>query len=212
MNIFQNLKKYNKNKNGNIIIKYIVTDENYTKKEINSFIDLICDHDLINCNFEISTDYKSEKLTLEKAFSLVHFFNKLKEKGAKFVHFDDHVRKRLYKTLRDSLSLDDLKNNNIFKNIIKYFDRKIIIWGTGRYADELIENSFLFKKAEIDFFVDNNNSKKKKFFSKKVCQPSEIVNSKNPILIASSTYFHEIYNNIVKLGVSKNRIINTLVI
>lgn len=211
LNIFENLKKYNSNKNGNIIIKYIITDENFHKNEINSFIDLICKYELINCNFEISTDYKNEKLSLEKAYSLVHFFNELKIKGAKFVHFDDHVRKRLYKTLRDQLNFQDLKNNKIFHDILQYFDKKIIIWGTGRYADELIENSFLFKKAKIDFFVDNN-LKKKKFFSKKVLNPIEAIKSENPILIASSTYFHEIYDNLLKLGVNKNRIINTLVI
>ena len=84
--------------------------------------------------------------------------------------------------------------------------------GTGRYAEELIANSFLFKKAKIDFFVDNNVKQKKKFLSKNVFQPEQILKSANPILIASSTYFHEIYNDIIKLGVNKRRIINTLII
>ena len=212
LNIFKNLKKYNKNKSGNIIIKYIVTDENYNKPEIDSFINMIVEYDLMNCNFEISTDYKGEKLSLEKALSLVYFFNKLHEAKATFVHFDDHVRKRLYKVLHEKLSVSDLQNNIIFKNILKYFDSKIIVWGTGRYAEELIANSFLFKKAKIDFFVDNKVKQKKKFLSKNVFQPEQILKSANPILIASSTYFHEIYNDIIKLGVNKRRIINTLII
>ena len=173
---------------------------------------MIVEYDLMNCNFEISTDYKGEKLSLEKALSLVYFFNKLHEAKATFVHFDDHVRKRLYKVLHEKLSVSDLQNNIIFKNILKYFDSKIIVWGTGRYAEELIANSFLFKKAKIDFFVDNKVKQKKKFLSKNVFQPEQILKSANPILIASSTYFHEIYNDIIKLGVNKRRIINTLII
>ena len=212
LNIFKNLKKYNSQKSGNIIIKYIVTDDNYTENEVDSFVSLIKKYDLLNCNFEISTDYKGEELNLKKALSLVYFFNKLHETGATFVHFDDHVRKRLYKILHQKLSMADLEKNNIFNNIKKYFDAKIIVWGTGRYADELISNSFLFKKAKIDFFVDKHNKDKKKFLSKDVMSPQQLINSTNPILIASSTYWHEIYKNILKLGVNKSRIINTLII
>jgi poly(ribitol-phosphate) beta-N-acetylglucosaminyltransferase len=212
LNIFKNLRKYNSKKSGNIIIKYIVTDDNYTENEVDSFVSLIKKYDLLNCNFEISTDYKGEELSLKKALSLVYFFNKLHQTGATFVHFDDHVRKRLYKILHQKLSMADLEKNNIFDNIKKYFNTKIIVWGTGRYADELISNSFLFKKAKIDFFVDKHNKDKKKFLSKDVMSPQQLINSTNPILIASSTYWHEIYENILKLGVNKSRIINTLII
>ena len=155
---------------------------------------------------------RARRLSLKKALSLVYFFNKLHQTGATFVHFDDHVRKRLYKILHQKLSMADLEKNNIFDNIKKYFNTKIIVWGTGRYADELISNSFLFKKAKIDFFVDKHNKDKKKFLSKDVMSPQQLINSTNPILIASSTYWHEIYENILKLGVNKSRIINTLII
>ena len=57
------------------------------------------DYGLTNCNFEISTDYKFENLDLEKSFAIIYFYNKLKDTGCNFVHFDDHVRKRLYNTL-----------------------------------------------------------------------------------------------------------------
>jgi len=60
--------------------------------------------------------------------------------------------------------------------------------------------------------VDKHNKDKKKFLSKDVMSPQQLINSTNPILIASSTYWHEIYKNILKLGVNKSRIINTLII
>ena len=49
-----------------------------TKIEIDSFTNLIIKHNLINCNFEISTDYKFENLDLEKSFSIIYFYNELK--------------------------------------------------------------------------------------------------------------------------------------
>ena len=98
LKIFENLKKYNTNKNGKIIIKYILTNENYNQAEIDAFVNLIIDYQLTNCNFEISTDYKFENLDLEKSYAIIYFYNKLKNSGCDFIHFDDHVRKRLYNT------------------------------------------------------------------------------------------------------------------
>ena len=103
INIFENLQKYNRNKSNYIIIKYILTEENYNNKEIDAFINLLIRFNLVNCNFEISTDYKFENLNIEKAFSIVYFYNTLRKAGAEFIYFDDHVRKRLYRTLKNNI-------------------------------------------------------------------------------------------------------------
>lgn len=210
--IFENLRKYNSNKNGNIIIKYILTSDNYTNNEINAFIDLIKEYDLLNCNFEISTDYKFENLDLDKSLSMVYFYNSLNAAGAKFVHFDDHVRKRLYKFFKKNISLDELEKNEMFVNLKKYFNKDIIVWGTGRYADEIIKNSFLFKKSRVAYYVDGIEKKPNNFINEKVYSPKKILSSDKPILIASSTYWQEIYKKILSLGVDKERVINTLII
>ena len=212
LNIFENLKKYNTKKNGNIIIKYILTSDNYSKNELDSFIKLIKKYDLINCNFEISTDYKFENLDLEKSLSIIYFYNSLNTAGAKFIHFDDHVRKRLFKFFKRNYSSKQLDENDMFDNLRKYFDKDIIVWGTGRYADEIIKNSYLFKKSRVAYFVDGIRKKNNNYVTKKVFSPKKILTSDNPILIASSTYWQEIYKEILDLGVDKKRVINTLVI
>ena len=213
INIFENLQKYNKNKNGNIIIKYILTDDNYSKKEIDSFINLLIRFDLVNCNFEISTDYKFENLNIEKALSIIYFFNAIRKIGAEFIHFDDHVRKRLYQTLQNNIDKIDFEKNNSFKNLRKFFNRDIIVWGTGAYANEIIKNSFLFKKSKVAFFVDSKiNKNDELFLNHHVLKPEKLLSTNNPILIASSTYWQTIYRKILKLGVSKDRVINTLVV
>ena len=75
ISIFENLQKYNQNKNGNIIVKYILTDENYDNTEIDAFIDLLVKYKLTNCNFEISTDYKFENLDIKKSLAIIYFYN-----------------------------------------------------------------------------------------------------------------------------------------
>ena len=86
------------------------------------------------------------------------------------------------------------------------------MWGTGRSAYEIINNSFLFKKSKVDFFVDSLNNKNNNFIAYKIFEPEKILNTNHPILIAFSTYWQEIYRKILKLGVNKSRVINTLVI
>ena len=213
INIFENLKKYNNSKSGNIIIKYILTEENYKNKEIDAFINLLIRFNLVNCNFEISTDYKFENLNIEKAFSIVYFYNTLRKAGAEFIQFDDHVRKRLYRTLKSNIDKIDLEKNNLFENLRKFFDQDIIVWGTGAYANEIIKNSFLFKKSKVAFFVDSKINKSDDFFLNcHVLKPEKLLSTNKPIFIASSTYWQTIYKKILKLGVNKNRVINTLVV
>ena len=213
INIFENLQKYNRNKSNYIIIKYILTEENYNNKEIDAFINLLIRFNLVNCNFEISTDYKFENLNIEKAFSIVYFYNTLRKAGAEFIYFDDHVRKRLYRTLKNNIDKIDLEKNNLFENLREFFDQDIIVWGTGAYANEIIKNSFLFKKSKVAFFVDSKISKSDDLFLNcHVLKPEKLLGTNKPIFIASSTYWQTIYKKVLKLGVNKNRVINTLVI
>ena len=212
LNIFRNLEKYNFNKTGRITIKYILTNENHSENELIEFVNLIKRFKLENCNFEISMDYKSENLDLKKFISIVKFYNLLKNIGAKYINLDDHVVKRLNKFLSIKGNYENVKKTKILKNLEKFFNREVIVWGTGRYAKELKENSIFLKNTKISFFVDDVNKNKNLFVNKKVFSPRKILESDMPILIASSTYWQNIYEKIIKLGVNKDRIINTLIV
>ena len=85
--------------------------------------------------------------------------------------------------------------------------------GTGRYAEETINKSYLFKNSKVFFYVDKNYKDNLSHSVKgKILNPSEIKNYNNPIFIASSTYWHEIYKQIIDMGINKKRVINTMVI
>ena len=72
--------------------------------------------------------------------------------------------------------------------------------------------AFIFKKSKVAFFVNSLNNKNNNFIEDKIFEPKKILNTNHPILIASSTYWQEIYRKMLKLGVNKSRVINTLVI
>lgn len=54
--------------------------------------------------------------------------------------------------------------------------------------------------------------KKNKFIDTEVFNPERILKSNLPIFIASSTYWQDIYRQIIEMGIDKKRVINTLVI
>ena len=152
-------------------------------------------------------------MDLEKSYSIIYFYNKLKNINCEFVHFDDHVRKRLYETLESTLKPNELMENELFINLRKFFNKEIIVWGTGRYAQETINKSYLFKNSKVLFYVDKNFQNDLNHFVKgEIYEPSKIKYYNNPIFIASSTYWQDIYKQILKMGINKNRIINTMVI
>ena len=110
------------------------------------------------CNFEISSDYKFEKLTLNSANNIIYFYNKLQNIKAKSVLLDDHVRKRI----KNALLLDKkISEDKLLKLSSLNPDEKIIIWGTGGYAKATIKNSMILNDKRIAFFVDEKNFQKK---------------------------------------------------
>ena len=111
------------------------------------------------------------------------------------------------------MSPEEINENVLFKNLREFFNKEIIVWGTGRYAEETIDKSYLFKNSKVLFYVDKNFKNNINHSIKgDIFDPSKIKNYNNPIFIASSTYWHEIYKQIMDMGINKNRVINTMVI
>lgn len=77
---------------------------------------------------------------------------------------------------------------------------KFIIWGTGKDANELMqENSFLRK--ETRFFIDNNKKVEPTFLEKRVFAPQEVeLDEQSFIIVATTTYYDEIKEYLLKKG------------
>lgn len=90
--------------------------------------------------------------------------------------------------------------------------KKIVLWGTGRFAKEILSNSCFFEnEIQICCIVDNDFSKWGTiFYEKEVMQPSYLKDIQfDKIVIASEIFFDEIQNTIIeKLHIEKSKIEN----
>ena len=219
--VLTNLKKYYDISNKNTVIKFIFTEYNSTKLEIESFVNDIIKFGLSKGNFLISSNFKDENLTLEQAHLIIYLHSLLIQNGAHTCALDDHVRPRISmmsKKIFEEKTYLNLKSdqiNSTFENInsIKNNLSEIIVWGIGEYANLLLDNSITFSNSNVKFYVDSNPHKQGTLFRKsKVMNPEEIMNHKDPILIASSFWYHDIYDSLISYGVEKSRIYSSSLI
>lgn len=200
--VLQSLKKYHQCGKERITIKYLLLPENCKKDELLAFAEKIEEYGLIGCSFQISTNYKSEQIDKKIAKMSIFLFNELKKHGAKLINFDDHLRPRL-NSIKDSLNI---KNG--------YLDKDVIIWGAGDYAKMMLKESNFFKDRNIRCFVDSSKQKHGKKFERYEIKPPKAVleDEDTYIFIASTIYYREIYNQLLDMGVSEKRIIDSVVI
>ena len=213
--VFSNLSKYYKSAKKNIIIKYILTRKNSDFKNLEGFINKIKEYNLVNCEFQISYDFKEKNIPKKHFYNAVNLYFELKKLSNNNCFFDYHLKPKIQNMLKKSISnkeeeIIELINN--LESIKKLQGNKIIIWGAGDTGRELIKNSFFlkFKKLTIDYFVDKfkfNSTMSNKF---EIKHPENILNNDKPILIASSAYNQEIYNEIISMGIKKERIIDNI--
>jgi len=214
--VLSNLKKYFMEAQKGIVVKYILTDDNFSDLEINSFLDNIKKNNLQNCEFQISSDFTDENISKRKIFSALGLYFGLKKLGVNYCFVDYHLRPRLQDAIKEFILTDDkgfkkvLLNRN--SNELKFENiKKVIIWGAGDTSRNIINDSFILKKynIKIDFIVDSDQ----KMQEKKVCglsvkQPKSVLKSEDPIIIASTSSYKEIQSYLDSIGVAKNRILD----
>ena len=220
--VLSNLKKYSQNsffKNDlclNIIIKFIATDENLNTEEISGFLNYIKVYKLHKCSFQLSSDFKYENLSNLQIENILELYFGLKKLGIKMVFFDYHSAPRIKKGLEIMLNNENISNIYLKPFIKKYKSDKVtnvIVWGAGDTGRLIIKNNFLFRKGifKINHYVDRNKSLVgKKVNGCEVKNISSIRENSNPILIASSAFFDEIYNQIIDLNIDTSRVIDPI--
>lgn len=84
---------------------------------------------------------------------------------------------------------------------------KILIFGTGKCSKEILPNLNL-EQNKIVSYIDNNKLMQGRIINGvKVISPEEIQKIKFDFIIIASEYTEEIYNQLIDLGISTNRII-----
>jgi organic radical activating enzyme len=219
--VLNNLKKYFDASNNNTVIKYIFTETNSNLNDVNGFVKDIRKIGLSKANFLISSNFKDENLTLDQGFFIIYLHSLLTSNGALTCVLDDHVRPRINKISNDLMSANanilnypieiKLAINKIKKT--KENLSEIIVWGIGEYANLLLDKSFTFQDVKVKFFVDSNLHKQGTVFrGLEVFNPNIVKKHDNPILIASSFWYHDICNQLKDLGVDGSRIYSSSLI
>ena len=214
--VLTNLKRYFNKSKGGIIVKYILTDDNYSNSELRSFINKIKEYDLEKCEFQISSDFTSENLSKAQVYSALNLYFNLKKLGTENCFFDYHLRPRIQQAIKSFIINNDREFNKFISN--KHFNQvdfekinKIIIWGAGDTGRNIINDSYILKKynIKIDFFVDKDPIlQNKKINNVDVLKPKSVLDSKSRILIASTNFYEEIKKNLILMGVKDKRILD----
>ena len=88
----------------------------------------------------------------------------------------------------------------------------VVIWGAGKIASDMMENSDFLQHVEIDFIVDSNAGEIQSFNGIDVYSPEYLLNNKSMIIIAASQGYSSILRDFYRIGISKDRIIHGLII
>jgi glycosyltransferase involved in cell wall biosynthesis/sulfatase maturation enzyme AslB (radical SAM superfamily) len=214
--VIRNLQKYANANPAKVTVKYIFTEGNQSLDECRAFVELMRGAGLLQCNFQISHDFKSETIDAAVLVSIIALYGALVAAGSQVVFFDDLLRQRLVGMDSDmeasvrrqlaALGLDDVL-------IEAAGPMDLAIWGAGWQAKYLLANASFFKHAKPAFLVDSTPSKiGSKFMGIAVRDPRELINSDIPVLIAAVQGYPAIYREFISLGLSPSRLITKLVI
>ena len=216
LNVFENLKRYSQINPKYVIIKYIFTDENCDENELIKFVDNCLLYNLDKCNFQISLNFKKEKLDLKILKKVSFLFSILKMNNINKVFVDDHIASRFM-----SLDIEEIKKleryllEHKFKNIILNANeiQDLVLYGAGNIAQELVRKTSFFKNLKNFDIVDSDEEKiGNTFFKKKILSKEILKNDKRKVFIASALFYDEIYDNIVQIKGNENNIITGLIV
>ncbi len=214
--VFQNLEKYSQINSNKITIKYILTDENKSEKELKSFVKTCIKFNLENCAFQISMDYKSSEIELDTIKKISYFIGELKKNHIKKIFCDDHIARR-FKTLNQNqkdqlekyIELKRIKSVMITNQSIK----SINIFGIGEIAENIIyKTKFLDNFDNVDLYDSDIKKIGTKIDKYIIQKPEYIHNNEDKILILTAETYNDIYENLINMKVNENRFVSGLIV
>ena len=211
-----NLKKYIDLNPSRVTVKYIFTEQNTALEEVKSFVNLLNDYGLRECCFQISGDFKTDRIPLDWVVSISAMYGLLKRAGHRIVYLDDLLRQRLCGLHEGDVAsiAGILEKLGLDWTLESCRDHpEVIIWGAGMQAKLLVENTIFFKHVKIAYFVDNTLSKiGTKYLGYEVCSPERLVHCDLPLTIAAVQGYPFIYKELLSLGLLESRVIRGLIL
>ncbi|MFC5303289.1 glycosyltransferase [Azospira restricta] len=215
-NVLATLARYAAASSERVTVKYIFTAQNHSLDEIRDFADLIADHRLTACNFQISSDFKEEAVSPTGALSMIVLYGLLSRAGVQVIFFDDLLRYRLSDILADhEVALRSrLAALGLADTLADPADYPtVVIWGAGWQSRQLLEHASFFKRTSVAFFVDQTAAKiGSTYFGRPVKSPETLQATDEPIIIAAAQGYPAIYRNFLALGLPPERLVRQLIL
>ena len=211
--VLSNLEKYSKIDAKKITIKYILTDFNFSEEELKDFISKIKKHNLENCYFQISIDYKKEEMDLSFVKSIIFLMDLFNKNKVKHYFVDDHILGRIFKLKKIDKDkviqyASELKLNSI---ISPNKESTLNLYGAGQICKDLINNTNITKSFKSFRIYDSDPEKYgKKINGIEISSPENLKNDKDKIYITSAHSYDEILKNIIRIQKTDGYIINGL--
>jgi glycosyltransferase involved in cell wall biosynthesis/pyruvate-formate lyase-activating enzyme len=214
--VLENLRKYAAANAKKVTVKYIFTTGNASLEEIKAFVHLVKKYELLGCNLQISFDFKADHIPIDVLVLMVTLYKLLIEVGCRLVFFDELLRQRLSSFDRATEESFKLKARQAGIHDIladKDLYQSVAIWGAGEQAKLLIEKSIFFKHVHVEYFVDSTPGKiGTKYYNRKILSPEVLMESDIPVVIAAVQNYAPIYQQFLKLGIDKSRLISKLIL
>jgi wyosine [tRNA(Phe)-imidazoG37] synthetase (radical SAM superfamily) len=214
--VLENLKIYSSVDSSKITIKYIFTNDNSDYEELDKFIENLVQYNLLNCNFQISFDYKKDKIDLIRLKSICYLFGKLIQQGCKRIFLDDHVVSRFVTLDQKSVNeiKDFLKIHSMEDVIIDNLKEKdLIIFGAGRISAEIIEKANFFKQLDNFHIVDSDPSKVGELFKgNKIMSIDFLKENNHRVYIGAAQSYDDIFKTIQNIKGNTESVINGVLI
>lgn len=148
--VLENLKKYSRANSKNMIIKYILLDENSDVSELKKFVELVREFELLDCGFQISTNFKTPRADKKILESAVALYGLLLDAGAGVIYFDELLRDRIGKISQDRIAAIQkfLATQKIPDPIEKPTSDRFVIYGSLNQIQSLLENTNFFRESK----------------------------------------------------------------
>jgi len=214
--VLRNLSAYAKTAAENVCIKYILTEDNRHEAEVRSFVDRVREHALLDCSFQLSTDFKEQAVCPGTIVSVILMHALLSRGGARLVYLDELLRERMARGVSESwvairaeverLGLDDALADSARHP-------RVVLWGAGEQTKLLLETSRFFSQSEVAFLVDSTPGKiGSRYMGHEVRDPAVLTGSDLPVLISAVQSSPIIFQKYLAMGLRESRLVRGLVI
>jgi pyruvate-formate lyase-activating enzyme len=151
--VLENLSQYAKAGAKNMIVKYILLDENCGIDELKAFVADVKKYELTNCVFQISCNSEVEKIPLNWVEAGVYLFAMLHDCKVRYCFIDEYFHFRMGETLSQD-KINEIRQNlremnlpDIIENADNYSEA--VLWGSASQIQWFMNKTHFFNKVKV---------------------------------------------------------------